>query len=105
MNLSHIPLARGVRYGVFNSWVPEPVATAEKCLAYLLSRSRIKYFGLCPQGVAFRSCCAVHSSVGNWVTPICALRRVFSSSTTKIYHDRNSQSFATIKSQAQISLA
>jgi len=39
LNLSHPPLARGARKGVLNSLMPEPAATAEKCEAYLLSRS------------------------------------------------------------------
>ena len=46
MNLSQIPFAWGVRYGVFNSLMP--AATAEKCVAYFLSRSRIRYFGPFP---------------------------------------------------------
>ena len=71
MNLSQIPLACGVRYGVSNSLMPVLTTTAESRLAYLLSRSRIKYFGPSPQGVASRSCCAVHSSVGYFVTPVC----------------------------------
>jgi len=37
-------------------------ATAEKCMAYFLSQSRIRYFDPSPHGVASRSCCAVYSS-------------------------------------------
>jgi len=64
VNLSQIPLACGVQYGVFNSLIPEPIATAKKCVAYFLSRSRIRYFGLFPHGVASRNCCAVHHPLG-----------------------------------------
>ena len=100
INLSQIPFAWGVRNGVFNSLMP--ALTAKKCVAYFLSRSRIKYFGPFPHGVASRSCCAVHSSVGYFVTPVYIIRRVFSSITTNICHCRNSQSFTTVKSHAQI---
>ena len=102
MNLSQTPFACGVRYGVLSSFIPELTATVEKCVAYLLSRSRIRYFGPFPHGVASRNCCAVHSSVGYFVTPVCTIRRVFSSITTKIYHCRNIQSFTTVKSHAQV---
>ena len=100
MNLSQTPFAWGVRYGVFTSLILP--ATAEKCVAYYLSRSRIRYFGPFPHGVASRNCCAVHSSVGYFVTPVCIIRRVFNSNTTKIYHCRNNQSFTTVKSQDQL---
>src|SRR6266516_7705185 len=102
INLSQIPFALGVRYGVFNSLML--AATAEKCLAYLRSRSQIRYFGPFPQGVASRNCCAVYSSVGYFVMFVCTIRRVFNSSTTKIYHCRNNQSCTTVKSHAQIVL-
>ncbi len=32
-------------------------------------------------GVASRNCCAVHSSVGYFVTPVCTILRVFNSIT------------------------
>jgi hypothetical protein len=99
MNLSQTPFASGVRYGVSTSLTLP--ATAVKCVAYFLSRSRIKYFGPFPHGVTSRSYCAVHLSVGYFVTPVCIIRRVFSSITTKIYHLRNSQSFTTVKSHTQ----
>src|SRR5258706_12100155 len=102
MNLSQFPFAWGVRYGVFISLMPVLTATVEKCVAYWLSRSRIRYFGPFPHGVASLNCCAVHSSVGYFVTPVCTIRRVFSSITTKIYHVRNNQSFTTVKSQDQV---
>src|SRR5258706_7766740 len=102
MNLSQFPFAWAVRYGVFNSLMPVLTATAEKHVAYFLSRSRIRYFGILPHGVASLNCCAVHSSVGYFVTPVCTIRRVFSSITTKIYHCRNNQSCTTVKSQAQV---
>ncbi len=69
MNLSQTPFASGIRYGVFTSLILP--ATAEKCVAYFLSRSRIRYFGPLPHAVASRSCCTVHSSVGYFVTPVC----------------------------------
>src|SRR6266496_6460836 len=34
INLSQIPFAWGVRYGVFTSFMPEPSATTEKRIAY-----------------------------------------------------------------------
>jgi len=49
INLSQIPFAWGVRYGVLSSFIPELTATAENCVAYLLSRSRIRYFGPFPR--------------------------------------------------------
>src|SRR6266700_418569 len=45
------------------------VATRAKQGPNLLSLSRMRYFGVCPYGVASRSCCAVHASVGERVTP------------------------------------
>jgi hypothetical protein len=45
------------------------VATRAKQGPNLLSLSRIKYFGACPNGVASRSCCATQGSVGDRVTP------------------------------------
>ena len=54
-------------------------------------------------GVASRNCSAVYSSVGDVVTPVCTIRRVVSPGTTKIYYALNSQSKATVKSQAQMS--
>ena len=105
MNLSHNPLARGARYGVLSSLILEPAATAEKYEPYLLSRSWRRYFGPSPQGVASRSCWAVHSSVGEVVTATWTIRRVLSTIKTKIYHVRNNQSLTTVKLQAYISLA
>ncbi len=52
INLSQPPFACGVRYSVSNSWMLAP--TAEKCLLYLPSRSRIRYLGPFPHGVASR---------------------------------------------------
>src|SRR6266540_2114630 len=110
INLSQIPFAWGVRYGVFTSFMPEPNATAEKRVAYFLSRSRIRYFGPLSRGVASRNCCAVHSSVGYFVIPVCTNLRVFNSTIclanrTNTYHCRNNQSFTTVKSHAQMPLA
>ena len=98
INLSQIPFAWGVRYGVFTSFMPEPNATTEKRVAYFLSRSRIRYFGPLPNGVASRNCYAVHSSVGYFVIPVRTILRVFNSITTNTYHCRNNQSFTTVKS-------
>lgn len=105
MNLSQYPFACGVRKGVFNSLMPELIATAEKCMAYFLSRSRIRYFGPLPHGVASLNCYAVHSSVGCFVTLVWTIRRVFNSITTNTYHCRNNQSVTIVKSHAQTPLA
>lgn len=48
-------LARGARYGVFNTLMPELLATRAKSGPNLLSLSRIKNLGACPKGVASRS--------------------------------------------------
>ena len=45
------------------------VATRAKHGPNLPSLSRIKYLALSPYGVASRSCCATHRSVGERVTP------------------------------------
>src|SRR6266508_6144808 len=102
INLSQIPFAWGVRYGVFTSFMPEPNATAEKRVAYFLSRSRIRYFGPLPHGVSSHNCCAIQSSVGYFVIPVCTILRVFNFITTNTYNCRNNQSFTAVKSRAQM---
>ena len=57
-----------VRYGVRSTLMPLVVATCAKLCPNLLSLSRSRYFGLCPYGVASRSCCATQGSVGERVT-------------------------------------
>src|SRR5271157_186669 len=75
-----------------HSLIFELMATSEKRVAYLLSRSRIKYFGPLCHAVASRSCWAVHSSVGCFVTRAWMTFLVFSSITINTYHCRNNQS-------------
>ena len=48
--------------------MPLVVATRAKLCPNLLSLFRSRYFGLCPYGVASRSCCATQGSVGERVT-------------------------------------
>jgi hypothetical protein len=52
--------AARVRYGVRRTLMPLVVATRAKFGPNFRSLSRIKYFGVCPYGVASRSCCATH---------------------------------------------
>jgi hypothetical protein len=56
---SQIALARGARTGIFNALMPVLWATFANNRLYLLSRSRMRYFGPFPHGVASHSCCAV----------------------------------------------
>ncbi len=44
------------------------VATRAKCCPNVRSLSRIRQVGVCPYGVASRSCCATQGSVGGRVT-------------------------------------
>ena len=81
-------LAVGVGLGGLE-WCPQLLDAAagsngEKRRPYLLSRSRMRYLGASPQGVASRNCWAVQSSVGERVTAVCTIRRVISSMTTKM---------------------
>ncbi len=48
--------------------MPVVIATHAKLGLNLLSLSRMRYVGLCPYGVASRSCCATQGSVGERVT-------------------------------------
>jgi hypothetical protein len=48
--------------------MPLVVATRAKFGPNFLSLSRISYVGVCPNGVASRSCCATQGSVGDRVT-------------------------------------
>jgi hypothetical protein len=48
--------------------MPLVVATRAKLGPNLLSLSRMRYFGVCPYGVASRSCCATQGPVGERVT-------------------------------------
>jgi hypothetical protein len=64
MNRSQTALARGAWIGVCSSSMLVLLATAEKRLPYFLSRSRIRYLGSFPHGVASLSCCAAQASVG-----------------------------------------
>ena len=65
INLLQIPLACGVKYSVLSSLMSELTATVEKCVAYFLSRSQIRYFSTLPHGVASLNCYAVHSLIGH----------------------------------------
>jgi hypothetical protein len=57
-----------VRYGVRSTLIPLVVATRAKFEPNFRSLSRIRYLGVCPYGVASRSCCATQRSVGERVT-------------------------------------
>jgi hypothetical protein len=65
--------ALGALYDVFSTSIP--AATRSKEEPYLRSLSRIRNRGPSPNGVASRSCCATHRSVGFLVTPKCTTRR------------------------------
>jgi len=77
-------LSIDARTSVFNSLMPLLSTRPENSGPYLLSRSRMTYFGPLPQGVASRNCCLAHSSVGERVTAICTIRRLCSSMITKM---------------------
>src|SRR6267154_4810338 len=79
------------------------VATRAKQEPNLLSLSRIKYFGACPYGVASRSCCATHGSVGDLVTPTWMTFRDLSSMMKNAKSGRKKRSVTCKKSQAQTS--
>jgi hypothetical protein len=91
--------------GVSHSLMVALLATAENKPPYFLSRSRIKYLGALPHGVASLSCWAVQASVGFLVTAAWTIRRVFNSMMMKMYSDQNNRSWTTVKSQAQMTLA
>ena len=57
-----------------------------------LSRSRMRYFGPCSKGVAYRSCCAVQASVGERVTPTWMTLRECRSRTKKANSERKKRS-------------
>jgi hypothetical protein len=57
-----------VWYGVRSTLMPLVVATRAKFGPNFRSLSRIKYRGVCPYGVASRSCSATQGSVGERVT-------------------------------------
>ena len=85
--------------------MPLVSATRAKQGPNLLSLSRMRYFGVCPYGVASRSCCAVHASVGDRVTPTWITLRDLSSIMKNTKSDRKKRSVTCKKSQAQISAA
>src|SRR5215469_3731957 len=88
--------------GVLSSLMPLVLATRSKQVPYLLSLSRIRYFGACPYGVASRSCCATHASVGDLVTPTWMTFRDCNSMRKKAKSGRKNRSVTWRKSQAQI---
>src|SRR3954447_22072489 len=83
-----------------------PAATRLKFSAYLLLLSLIRNLGVSPNGVAsrrtaLRSIWAVHSSVGDRVTPKCTTRREPSSMMKNRNKGRNSESYTGRKSHDQ----
>src|SRR5215470_6890341 len=85
--------------------MPLVAATRAKQDPNLLSRSRMRYFGPCPKGVASRSCCAVQASVGERVTPTWMTLREDISIMKKAKSERKKRSVTCKKSHAQMSLA
>src|SRR5260221_7221821 len=77
-------------------------ATRAKLTPNLSSLSRMRYFGLTPKAVASRSCCAVHASVGDRVTPTWITLRECSSMMKKANSERKKRSMTGRKSHAQI---
>ncbi len=94
-----------VRYGVRSTLMPLVVATRAKCDANFLSFSRIRYVGVCPEGVASRNCCATQASVVERVTFTWMTFRDFSSTRKKAKSGRKKRSATWKKSQAQTSAA
>src|SRR5215472_13076740 len=80
--------------------MPLVAATRAKQDPNLLSRSRRRYFGDRPKGVASRSCWAVHVSVGERVTPTWITLRECSSMMKKAKSERKNRSVTGRKSQA-----
>ncbi len=97
---SHTAFACGVRYGVRSTLMPLVVATRAKCCPNLRSLSRIRYLGVCPYGVASRSCCATQGSVGERVTFTWMTFRDFSSMMKKAKNERKKRSVTCKKSHA-----
>src|SRR5258708_6745655 len=92
--------ACGVRYGVRSTLMPLVVATRAKFEPNFLSLSRIRYLGVCPYGVASRSCCATQGSVGDRVTFTGITLRDLSSMMKKAKRGRKKRSVTCKKSQA-----
>src|SRR5258708_40086089 len=86
--------ACGVRYGVRSTLMPLVVATRAKFEPNFLSLSRIRYLGVCPYGVASRSCCATQESVGDRVTFTWMTLRDLSSMMKKAKRGRKKRSVA-----------
>src|SRR5260370_24272815 len=97
--------ACGVRYGVRSTLMPLVVATRAKFEPNFLSLSRIRYLGVCPYGVASRSCCATQESVGDRVTFMWMTLRDFRSMMKKAKSERMKRSGIWRKLQAHISAA
>src|SRR5215467_11634182 len=91
-NRSQMALARGAWYGVLRILMPLVLAIRAKNDPNLLSLSRIRYLGVSPYGVASRSCCATHASVGDLVTPTWMTFRDLSSMTKKAKSGRKNRS-------------
>jgi len=76
------------------------VATRAKFWPNFLSLSLMRYAGVCPYGVASRSCCATHRSVGERVTFTWITFRDFNSMMKKAKSGRKKRSVTCKKSQA-----
>ena len=94
-----------VRYGVRSTWMPLMVATRAKFEPNFLSLSRIRYFGVCPYGVASRSCCATQRSAGERVTFTWITFRDFNSMMKNAKSGRKKRSLTCKKSHAHTSAA
>jgi len=100
---SQMAFSRGARKAVRSSSMSVAVATWMKAGPYVVSLSRMRYVGRWSNGVASRSCCAAHASVGWRVTPTCTIRREASSITQHTSRGRKSRSVTGKKSHAQLS--
>src|SRR2546430_16863737 len=85
--------------------MPLVAATRAKQGSNLLSLSRMRYFGVCPYGVASRNCCAVQASGGERVTPTWITLRDLSSMMKKAKSELKNRSVTCKKSQAHTSFA
>lgn len=94
----HLLVASETR--VRSTLIPLVAATRAKCCPNLRSLSRIRYFGVCPYGVASRNCCATQGSVGERVTLTWMTFRDFSSMMKNAKSERKKISVTCKKSQA-----
>ena len=95
-------LAFGARNGVRNTRLPLTRATWSNWTPNSSSLSRMMNRGASPNGVAFRSCCAVHRLVGARVTPTWTTLREPCSTMKRSNTGRKKVSYVCRESHDQI---